>query len=38
MWHRINEVRDDKSFIGVERVSWGLNFSALFLKYRYVEN
>jgi hypothetical protein len=23
MWHRINEVRDDKSFMGVERVSWG---------------
>jgi hypothetical protein len=23
MWHRINEERDDKSFMGAERVSWG---------------
>jgi hypothetical protein len=38
MWHRINEVRDDKSFMGVERVSWGWNSSALFSKYRCVEN
>jgi len=25
MWHHINEERDDKSFMGVERVSWGWN-------------
>jgi hypothetical protein len=23
MWHHIYEERDDKSFIGAERVSWG---------------
>jgi len=33
MWHRINKERDDKSFMGVERVSYGWNSSALFLKY-----
>jgi hypothetical protein len=26
-------MRDDKRFMGVERVSWGWNSSALFLKY-----
>jgi hypothetical protein len=37
-WHRVNEERDDKSFIGVERVSWGWNSSALFSKYKCVRN
>jgi hypothetical protein len=23
MWHRIDEERDDKSFMRIERVSWG---------------
>jgi hypothetical protein len=23
MWHHINEERDDKSFMGAERVLWG---------------
>jgi hypothetical protein len=23
MWHCIDEERDDKSFMGIERVSWG---------------
>jgi hypothetical protein len=34
--HRVNEERDDKSFMGAERVS--RNSSTLFLKYKYVEN
>jgi len=33
MWHYINKERDDKSFVGVERVSSLWNSSALFLKY-----
>ena len=32
-WHCIDEERDDESFIGVERVLWGRNSSARFLKY-----
>jgi hypothetical protein len=38
MWHCINEVRDDKSFIEIERVSWRWNYSALFSKYGCVRN
>jgi hypothetical protein len=37
-WHCIDEERDDESFMGVERVSWGSNSSALFLKYKCVGN
>jgi len=38
MWRYINEERDDKSFMGVERVSSPLNSYALFPKYGCVEN
>jgi hypothetical protein len=38
MWHHINEERDDKSFMGAERISWGRNSSALFPKSECVEN
>jgi hypothetical protein len=38
MWHYINKERDDKSFMGVERVSWGWNSSALFSKSECVGN
>ena len=37
-WHCIDEERDDESFIGVERISWGWNSSALFSKYGCVRN
>jgi hypothetical protein len=37
-WPYVNEERDDKSFMGVERVSWGWNSSALFPKYKCVGN
>jgi hypothetical protein len=37
-WHCIDEERDDRSFMGVEIVSWGWNSSALFPKYKYVGN
>jgi hypothetical protein len=30
--------RDDKNFMGIERVSWGQNSCALFLKYRCMDN
>jgi hypothetical protein len=38
MWHYIHEERDDKSFMEVERVSWGWNSSALFSKSGCVRN
>jgi hypothetical protein len=38
MWHRINEERDNKSFMGVEIVSCGRNSSSLFLKSGCVGN
>jgi hypothetical protein len=38
MWHHINEERDDKSFMKVERVLWGWNSSALFPKSGCVGN
>ena len=37
-WHCIDKERDDESFMGVERVSWGWNSSALFSKYGRVGN
>jgi hypothetical protein len=30
--------KDDESFTGVERVSWGSNSSALLSKYEYIRN
>jgi hypothetical protein len=38
MWHYINEERDDKSFMGVERVLWGWNSSVMFPKSECVGN
>jgi hypothetical protein len=38
MWHHIYEERDDKSFMGAERVSWGWNSFALFPKFRCARN
>jgi hypothetical protein len=38
MWYHINEEKDNKSFMEVERVLWGWNSSALFLKFGCVEN
>ena len=37
-WYCLDEEREDKSFMGVERVSRGWNSSALFPKYRCVGN
>jgi hypothetical protein len=37
MWHRINEVRDDKSFMGVESFM-GIKFFYTVPKYGCVEN
>ena len=34
MWYYINEEIDDKSFMKVERVSWGWNSFVLFSKYK----
>jgi hypothetical protein len=38
MWHRINEVRDDKSFIEAKRVSSPIKLFRTVSKIKWVEN